>query len=140
VNVHSQALLQSVAIPAHVLHRDYETRSTIDLTEAGAWKYAAHPSTEVMCCAYAVDDEPPQIWTPKDPIPAAFIEAARNPSWLIVAHGAQFERAIEELVLHPRLGWPLVAIERQRCTMAARRASSRSASGDNTCFRTRWID
>ena len=81
-----------------------------------------------MCCAYAVADEPPQIWTPKDPIPAAFIEAARNPSWVIAAHGAQFERAIEELVLHPRLGWPLVPIERQRCTMAAALAHSLPAS------------
>ena len=115
-------------LSAHVLHHDYETRSTIDLTKAGAWKYAAHPSTEVMCCAYAVDDEPPQIWVPGNPIPPPFFEAARDTSWLIVAHGAQFERAIEELLLHPRFGWPLVPLERQRCTMAAALAHSLPAS------------
>jgi hypothetical protein len=110
MNMHPQALLQSVVLPVHVLYRDYETRSTIDLAKAGAWKYAAHPHTEVLCCAYAVDDEPPQIWTPKNPIPAVFVEAACDPAWLVVAHNAQFERAIEELLLHPRYGWPLVPI------------------------------
>jgi DNA polymerase len=121
-------LVQPATTPAHTLYRDYETRSRIDLTKAGAWKYAAHPRTEVLCCAYAVDEDPPQIWVPGNPIPAPFIEAARDPAWLIVAHGAQFERAIEELLLHPRFDWPLVPIERQRCTMAAALSHSLPAS------------
>jgi DNA polymerase len=78
----------------------------------------------VLCCAFAVDDEPVQLWVPGNPIPPEFLEAARDPGWVIIAHNDQFETAIEELVLHPRFGWPLVPIERHRCTMAACLASA----------------
>jgi hypothetical protein len=64
---------------AHILHHDLETRSAIDLKASGAWRYAADPSTDVMCISYAVDDEPVQLWTPGDPVPSEFIEAASNP-------------------------------------------------------------
>jgi DNA polymerase bacteriophage-type len=103
---------------AHVLHRDYETRSRIRLSLVGAHQYAADPSTEVLCTAYAVDDQPVQLWTPGDAVPAAFVEAARNPAWLVVAHNDQFETAIEQHILAPRYSWPLIPIERHRCTMA----------------------
>jgi DNA polymerase bacteriophage-type len=121
-----QRLAQSTPVTApagsadhvHVLHRDYETRSRATLKIVGTHKYAADPSTEVLCCAFAVDDEPAQLWTPGDPIPAAFIEAARNPAWIVAAHNDAFEAAIEQHVLAPRYGWPLIPLERHRCTMA----------------------
>ena len=59
-----------------------------------------------------------QLWTPGDPVPAEFIEAATNPNWIVCAHGAHFEDAIERHVLHPRFGWPVFPIEKQRCTQA----------------------
>jgi DNA polymerase len=102
----------------HVLHRDYETRSLTILKTVGTHKYAVDSSTTVLCCAFAVDDEPVQLWTPGDPVPAAFIEAANNPAWIVCAHGAHFEDAIERHVLHPRFGWPVFPIEKQRCTQA----------------------
>ena len=46
---------------AHTLHRDYETRSNANLPKVGVDKYAADPSTEVLCAAYAVDDGPVQV-------------------------------------------------------------------------------
>jgi DNA polymerase len=107
----------------HVLHRDIETRSTLDLTDVGAWRYAADPTTGVWVVSYAIDSEPPQIWTPGQPIPEAFHIAARDPGWLVVAHNDQFETAIETRVL-ARLGWPLVPLERHRCTMAMALASA----------------
>jgi hypothetical protein len=66
-----------------ILFRDYETRSTLNLAEVGAWKYASHPTTDVWCCAYAVDDGPIKLWIPGDPIPTEFSEAAQNPDWLV---------------------------------------------------------
>jgi hypothetical protein len=93
---------------APVLHRDYETRSTIRLNSVGAYRYAADPHTEVLCCAYAVDDQPVQLWLPGDPVPPAFVEAAQNSSWLVAAFGDHFETAIEQYILGPRFGWPLV--------------------------------
>jgi len=112
------------------LHRDIETRSTLNLARAGAWRYAADPTTDVHCAAYAVDDGPVQIWTADQPIPEAFTTAATDPDWLIVAHNDGFETAIEERLLHPRYGWPLIPTERHRCTMAAALASAH--------YRVRW--
>jgi DNA polymerase len=102
----------------HVLHRDYETRSQAILKTVGTHKYAADFSTTVLCCAFAVDDEPVQLWRPGNPPPAEFIEAATNPSWIVCAHGAHFEDAIERHVLHPRFGWPAFPVDKQRCTQA----------------------
>jgi DNA polymerase len=102
----------------HTLHRDYETRSQIRLSSVGAHQYAGDPSSEVLCCAYAIDDQPVQLWTPGDAVPSAFVEAARNLNWIVVAHNDQFETAIEQHILHPRYSWPLIPIERHRCTMA----------------------
>ena len=107
-----------------ILHRDFETRSTIDLAEVGAWRYAGDPTTGVWCVAYAVDDGPVKIWIPGQPIPEEFFEAARNPEWIVVAHNDAFERAIEERILAPQYNWPIVPIERHRCTMAMASASA----------------
>jgi DNA polymerase len=103
----------------HILHRDYETRSQAILKTVGTHKYATHSSTTVLCCAFAIDDEPGRLWVPGDPVPAEFIEAATNPSWIVCAHGAHFEDAIERHVLHPRFNWPTFPIAKQHCTMAA---------------------
>jgi DNA polymerase len=102
----------------HVLHRDYETRGQAVLRKVGSHRYAADPRTEVLCIAYAVDHDPVQLWLPGNPVPAEFIEAARNPSWTVAAHNDAFETAVEQHILHQRYGWPLVPIERHRCTMA----------------------
>src|SRR5579883_666989 len=101
-----------------ILHRDFETRSTLDLKRVGGWRYAADASTAVWCVAYAIDGAPTELWLPGQPVPEVFTEAARNPDWLVGAHNDAFERLIERFILAPRFGWPLVPIERHRCTMA----------------------
>src|SRR6266487_1917389 len=103
----------------HVLHRDYETRSCVTLKKVGAHRYAADPSTEILCAAFAVDDGPVQLWLPGDPVPPEFVEAARNTNWLVAAHNDAFETAIEQYILVPRFNFPLIPLERHRCTMAA---------------------
>jgi hypothetical protein len=102
----------------HVLHRDYETRSRLVLKVVGAHRYAADATTEVQCCAYAVDDGPVQLWRPGDPAPAEFIDVAKNPSWIVAAHNDAFEAAIEKQIMFRRHGWPMVPMERHRCTQA----------------------
>ena len=97
---------------------DIETRSTVDLEVAGAWRYAADPTTEVMCVGYCVDDAAPQIWIPEQPIPAPFLEAAHDPHWLVIAHNVAFERAILIRLLEPHWGWPQIPVERWRDTMS----------------------
>jgi DNA polymerase bacteriophage-type len=102
-----------------ILFRDYETRSTLDLRDVGAWRYSCHPTTDVWCCTYAVDDGEIKLWIPGDPIPAEFIEAANNPEWRVSAFNDSFERRIEQHIMAPRYGWPTVPIERHICTQAA---------------------
>ena len=103
---------------------DIETRSTVDLEVAGAWRYAADPTTEPMVVAYAVDAAAPQIWIPGQPIPSPFLEAAHDPRWLVIAHNAMFERAILTRLLGPRFRWPQIPVEQWRDTMSLALASA----------------
>src|SRR5262249_8449992 len=84
----------------------------------GAWRYTGDPNTGVWCVAYAVDGGPTNLWIPGQPIPEEFHIAARDPDWIVVAHNDAFERAIEERILAPQYGWPIVPIELHVCTMA----------------------
>ena len=101
-----------------ILFHDFETKGALDLREVGAWRYASDASTDVLSCAYAVDDGPIQLWVPGDPVPPEFIEAAQNPEWITSAFGDHFERCITQHILVPRYGWPLVPIERRRCSQS----------------------
>ena len=67
---------------------DIETRSELDVTKVGAFAYAKHPSTEILCMAYAADEGPVHLWTPGGPWPFP----TRPPT--IVAHNIDFEREV----------------------------------------------
>jgi DNA polymerase len=108
----------ATANTTHILHRDYETRSRAILKTVGAQRYAADVTTEILCCAYAADDDPVKLWRPGDPVPDAFIAAANSKNWIVVAHNDAFEMAIEKLIMAPRYRWPEIPIERHRCTQA----------------------
>jgi DNA polymerase bacteriophage-type len=102
----------------HILHRDVETRcANFDLRDVGVHRYAADTGTEIWCMAYAVDDGPVQLWLPGDPVPAPFSEAAVDTRWLTAAHHDPFESGIEQYILGPRYGFPLVPTERHRCSL-----------------------
>jgi len=103
---------------------DIETRSTVSLEDAGVYRYASDPTTEVLCLGYAVDDGNPLIWTSGQPIPAEFIAAANDPGWSVVAHHAMFERAIATRILQPRYGWSEIPLTQQICSMSLALASA----------------
>lgn len=52
-----------------IVHCDFETCSAADLKKTGSAVYADHPSTNVVCLAYAFDDEPVSVWTPGQEFP-----------------------------------------------------------------------
>jgi DNA polymerase len=118
-------------MPMPTLFWDIETRSTVDLEAAGAWRYAGDPTTEVLCVGYAVDDGDPRIWTPDQPIPPEFTEAALDPRWWVVAHNYQFERAIATRILQPRQNWPQIPLERQICSMTLALANALPGALEN---------
>ena len=109
---------------------DFETHSTLDLPDVGAWRYATHPTTDVWCCAYCVDDGPVELWLRGDPTPPEFIEAAQNPNWLVHAFNDHFERLIAQHIMAPRYGWPTIPVERHRCSQAAALAYALPATLD----------
>jgi DNA polymerase bacteriophage-type len=102
----------------HVLHRDAETRSSLLLKLVGPHRYASGQRTEILCLGYALDDQPVKLWTSGNPVPPEFIEAARNPDWIVAAHNDNFETAIEQHILKPHHGFPLIPLQRHVCTMA----------------------
>jgi len=47
--------------PQRLLTLDFETRSEEEIKKVGAWAYAAHASTKIICAAYAYNDTPHKI-------------------------------------------------------------------------------
>lgn len=99
-----------------VCHLDFETRSTVDLTDTGVYVYAADPTTDVWCAAYCFDDGDVHLWRPGEDLPAD-LENHIMFGGVIVAHNANFERVIFEHVMGPRYGWPVPDTSQWRCTM-----------------------
>jgi len=97
-----------------MIRLDFETRSTQKIGRqggVGAHKYAAHPSTEVLCMAYKVDDQPVQIWSPGEK------NCPFDPNGhLIEAHNAMFERCIWHHIMVSRYGWPDIKSSQWRCS------------------------
>lgn len=108
---------------------DFETRSTVKLGKkggVGAPKYAAHPSTQVLCMAYQVDDAPVQIWVPGEK------NCPFDPSGhLIEAHNAMFERCIWHHIMVKRRGWPKIKSSQWRCSASRAAAMALPRSLEN---------
>ena len=72
-----------------IISIDFETRSLVDIKKAGARRYAEDPSTQILCMAWAIDDQPPEIWLPGQPFPRLFTDYSKLHAW-----NCQFEIAI----------------------------------------------
>lgn len=78
-----------------VLHIDFESYSEADLKAIGGYNYAAHPSTEILCLSWAIDDGEPQLWTPDQPFPFE-LDLAITQGASVWAWNCSFERALWE--------------------------------------------
>ena len=73
----------------HEMTWDFESRSAANLNNSGSWRYAADPTTQILCLCYAIDDGEVQTWLPpwvtkqlglaEQPVPEVFSEIAANP-------------------------------------------------------------
>lgn len=93
------------------LHIDFETRSAVELEDVGMDVYAKHPTTDVWCVGYAIDNGHAQLWPLDFPV-------VLHPGTIVVAHNAAFELAIWNHIMVPRYGWPDLQASIVRCTMA----------------------
>lgn len=73
---------------------DIETYSSVDIGEAGAYKYIESPDFEILIIGYAIDDGPVIIvdLAQGEEIPEELEEALLSDEYLKVAHNAVFER------------------------------------------------
>lgn len=95
----------------HVLERprilcDFETFSELDVRDVGAWAYAAHPSTEILCMAYKIPGRKTEIWIPGQEFPQIIIDHIEQ-GFPVEAHNCQFERAQWTEVLSPQFFVPI---------------------------------
>lgn len=72
---------------------DLETYSSVDLGDAGLYKYVESPDFEILLFAYAVDENPVDIidLAQGEEVPDWLVEALHDPSVIKYAHNAAFE-------------------------------------------------
>jgi len=84
---------------ADILYIDFETYSEVDLKAQGSKRYAEDESTQVICLGYAFDNEPVQLWSPRDQeIPETIIRHVSD-SRIVCAHNVVFDYRIWNGVL-----------------------------------------
>ncbi len=99
-----------------MIRLDYETFSEADLRALGQWKYAEHPSTEILCFGYAFDDAEPDIWYEGLEFPDELYRRIEDGE-PISGWNVNFERAITHH-LGLLIGFPVIPVEQWRCTQA----------------------
>lgn len=100
-----------------MLYIDFETRSEVDLIFHGLRRYAVDPSSEVICMAYAFDDDDVEFWWSSEPFPQSVTDYFKSGE-PVMAHNAGFEQGICDHVLSRTHGVQAPANEQWRCSMA----------------------
>ena len=49
-----------------MIYLDFETYSEADIKKCGAWRYSIDKTTEILCMAFAINDEQVELWTPQN--------------------------------------------------------------------------
>lgn len=124
---------------------DYETRSKCDLKKSGSFEYARHPSTRILCVAWRIGTfeelkngtTKTEVWSPALQSPYGSLKRALlDPSIILVAHNAPFEKVITKFVLSKLIHDPyMVEIEDDRwiCTMSMGRALALPGRLEHAC-------
>lgn len=102
---------------------DFETRSVVPFGKAkgavNAYQYARHPSTDVWCMAWAINDGEVHLWDAygDEPFPDDVVYALRE-GLIFQAFNAGFEWNIWNGLLVRRYGLPPLPFEQMDCTAA----------------------
>lgn len=126
---------------------DFETRSACDLLTAGAYVYANHATTQVLCLAYKLGDGPTRLWhrehsranIEQSPFPqdlADWIAAGKT----VEAHNAGFELYVWNAAFRREFPeFPVLFQDNMLCSAAkaAQYSLPRSLEGACDAMRTR---
>jgi DNA polymerase bacteriophage-type len=96
---------------------DFECFSAADLIGQGAYVYAQHPSTDILCMAIAFGDGEPWLWKPGHEVPEWLFEHVLLGRPML-AWNAAFERLVWRHVGVRKYGFPAVADDQWWCTAA----------------------
>jgi len=96
-----------------IIDLDFETRSELDVTEVGAWRYAEHESTEPLLLTYYIRGAK-HVWRLGDKTPKRLYTEIRKGAH-VRAHNSFFEWCIFSLSC-TKLGWPDIPLEIVHCT------------------------
>uniref|UniRef100_A0A6M3KUA2 Putative DNA polymerase n=1 Tax=viral metagenome TaxID=1070528 RepID=A0A6M3KUA2_9ZZZZ len=107
------------------VHLDFESRSQTNIWDTGCYVYASDPSTEIVCLAYAVDNEPVKkirfsdiaLYELEDPFEELKSLAIAEDT-LFYAHNALFEQLVWRFCMQERFDMPRMPINKWRCTAA----------------------
>lgn len=105
-----------------------ESFSRCDLKKTGAARYANDPSTEILCCAFALGNEEPYVWKQGEELPDKYREALLNSKIFVWAHNAQFEMFMFIALAKKTWGVPAPDLNRFKCTMSLARRAALPAS------------
>lgn len=106
---------------------DFETESACDLKKSGAWVYAEHPTTNILCLGYSLNGAEPIVLHDLDlrfnphcrADGTTKLEAAvLDPACMFVAHNAFFEKCIWRFIMVPVFGWPDIPDDRYHDILA----------------------
>lgn len=77
----------------HHLSIDIETRSSVDISKAGSYKYAQSQDFQILLFAYQLDDEPVRIvdLVKEEAVPIVIVRALSDPNVIKHAYNAAFE-------------------------------------------------
>lgn len=102
---------------------DFETRSEADIMSVGAYKYAEHPSTEVLMISFSINQKNIYNWNPffsKEKNLKRLehcIDKVVNGNHCFRAHNSEFEYWIWNLVAVRQFDWPKIPVEKFYDTM-----------------------
>lgn len=100
-----------------VADADFESFSGCNLKEAGAWRYAEDPTTNVLCLTVRVNGGVSRLWVPGDDT-SWLAELAADTNVIWAAHNAMFEKAIWRCIMVPTFGLPDIPDHRWHDTQA----------------------
>lgn len=98
------------------LHEDYEVYSELDIAENKSPRYFNHPSTDIICLSWAIDNDRPQVWWPHKGPPPDRLKWAKD-NCIVHAHNAAYEHDATN-VLGAKHGLPPLKHGRMRCSAA----------------------
>lgn len=106
---------------------DFETRSKIDIKKAGAFKYASHESTEILCACWKIENGAKFTWSPffsnMDCITQLF-NLLDTGDFVLEAHNATFEWAMWNYCAVKKYNFPRLPFAQMMCTAARAAAMS----------------